>query len=183
MKATGIVRRIDELGRIVIPKEIRRTLRLREGDPVEIYTGENGEIVLRKHSVMGDLNEFALQFADSLAKTAGYPTCITDRDSVVAVSGVSKKDFSGKRITRQLEQAMEDRTTFMAPDRRTDFFPILEDVSGDKMMSFVGTPIISNGDPVGSVIMFSPDTGKTIGDTEAKLTQSAAAVLGKQLEQ
>ena len=132
---------------------------------------------------MSDLNEFALQFADSLAKTAGYPTCITDRDSVVAVSGVSKKDFSGKRITRQLEQAMEDRTTFIAPDRRTDFFPILEDISGDKMMSFVGTPIISHGDPVGSVIMFSPDTRKTIGDTEAKLTQSAAAIIGKQLEQ
>ena len=183
MKATGIVRRIDELGRIVIPKEIRRTLRLREGDPVEIYTGENGEIVLRKHSVMGDLNEFALQFADSLAKAAGYPTCITDRDYVVAVSGVPKKEFSGKRITKQLEQAMEDRMTFIAPDQRTDFFPILEDVTKDKMMSFVGTPIISHGDPIGSVIMFSHDTKKSIGDTEAKLTQSAAAIIGKQLEQ
>ena len=132
---------------------------------------------------MGDLNEFALQFADSLAKTAGYPTCITDRDFVVAISGASKKEFNGKRITRQLEQAMEDRITFIAPDQKTDFFPILEDINKDKMMSFVGTPIISHGDPVGSVIMFSPDTKKSIGETEAKLTQSAAAIIGKQLEQ
>ena len=183
LKATGIVRRIDELGRIVIPKEIRRTLRLREGDPVEIYTGENGEIILRKYSVMSDLNEFAVQFADSLAKTAGYPTCITDRDAVVAVSGISKKDFSGKRITRELEQAMEDRSTFIAKDNRSDYFPILEDVGGDKIMSYVVTPIISHGDPVGSVIMFSPDNKKSLGDTEAKLTQSAAAVIGRQLEQ
>ncbi|HIU29335.1 MAG TPA: AbrB/MazE/SpoVT family DNA-binding domain-containing protein [Candidatus Egerieisoma faecipullorum] len=183
LKATGIVRRIDELGRIVIPKEIRRTLRLREGDPVEIYTGENGEIILRKYSVMSDLNEFAVQFADSLAKTAGYPTCITDRDSVVAVSGISKKDFTGKRITRQLEQAMEDRSTFIAKDKKNDYFPILEGVGGDKIMSYVVTPIISHGDPVGSVIMFSPDNKNTLGDTEAKLTQSAAAVIGRQLEQ
>lgn len=97
LKATGIVRRIDELGRIVIPKEIRRTLRLREGDPVEIYTGENGEIILRKYSVMSDLNEFAVQFADSLAKTAGYPTCITDRDAVVAVSRHFKEGFYRKK--------------------------------------------------------------------------------------
>lgn len=183
LKATGIVRRIDELGRIVIPKEIRRTLRLREGDPVEIYTGEKGEIILRKYSVMGDLNEFAVQFAESLAKTAGYPTCITDRDSVVAVSGISKKDFNGKRITKQLELAMEDRSTYIAKNIKDDYFPILEDISSDKMMSFVVTPIISHGDPVGSVIMFSPDTKGSLGDTEAKLTQSAAAVIGKQLEQ
>ena len=182
MKATGIVRRIDELGRIVIPKEIRRTLRLREGDPVEIYMGENGEIILHKYSVMGDLNEFALQFADSLYKTAGYPTCITDRDAAVAVSGIPKKEFTGKRITHQLEEAMEDRATYISKDRKTDFFPILEDVGGDKMTSFVVTPIISHGDPVGSVIMFSPDTRKSLGETEAKLTQSAASVLGKQLE-
>lgn len=182
MKATGIVRRIDELGRIVIPKEIRRTLRLREGDPVEIYMGENGEIILHKYSVMSDLNEFALQFADSLYKTAGYPTCITDRDAVVAVSGIPKKEFTGKRITHQLEEAMEDRSTYISKDRKTDFFPILEDVGGDKMTSFVVTPIISHGDPVGSVIMFSPDTRKSLGETEAKLTQSAASVLGKQLE-
>ncbi len=182
MKATGIVRRIDELGRIVIPKEIRRTFRLREGDPVEIFTGENGEIILHKHSVISDLNDFALHFADSLSKTAGYPTCITDRDAVVAVSGISKKEFNGKRITKQLEEAMEDRATYISRDSRTDFFPILEDVNGDKMTSFVVTPIISHGDPIGSVIMFSPDTRKSMGDTEAKLTQSAAAIIGKQLE-
>ena len=139
MKATGIVRRIDDLGRVVIPKEIRRTLRLREGDPVEIYTGENGEIILRKYSVMSDLNEFAVQFADSLAKTAGYPTCITDRDSVVAVSGISKKDFTGKRITRQLEQAMEDRSTFIAKDKKNDYFPILEGV-GNCILGYADGP-------------------------------------------
>ena len=92
MKATGIVRRIDDLGRIVIPKEIRRTLRIREGDPLEIYTDKEGEVILKKYSPIGEMSEFASQFADSLNQTSGHISCISDRDSIIAVSGASKKD-------------------------------------------------------------------------------------------
>ena len=98
MKATGIVRRIDDLGRIVIPKEIRRTLRIRETDPLEIYTENTGEIVLKKYSPVGELSQFARDYAESLAATTGQIICITDREQIVAVSGTVKKDFMSKGL-------------------------------------------------------------------------------------
>ena len=91
MKATGIVRRIDDLGRVVIPKEIRKTLRIREGDPLEIFTDKDGEVILKKYSPIGELSEFAVQYAETLAKTSGHVACITDKDSVIAVSGAPKR--------------------------------------------------------------------------------------------
>ena len=93
MKATGITRKIDELGRIVIPKEIRRTLRIREGTPLEIFTEKNGEIILRKYSPMGELVAFAGQYADSLAQTTGMQVCITDLEQVIAAAGGAKKEY------------------------------------------------------------------------------------------
>ena len=110
MKATGIVRRIDDLGRVVIPKEIRRTMRIREGDPLEIYTDREGEVIFKKYSPIGELVDFAGQYADSLNKTCGIPVAICDRDSVVAVAGFSKKDYVEKKALeiqkelRQMEQ-------------------------------------------------------------------------------
>ena len=89
MKATGIVRRIDDLGRVVVPKEIRRTLRIREGDPLEIFTDREGEIILKKYSPIGELGQFAGQYAESLAKTSGCLACVTDRDHVIAAAGLS----------------------------------------------------------------------------------------------
>ena len=109
MKATGITRKIDELGRIVIPKEIRRTLRIREGTPLEIFTEKNGEIVLRKYSPMGELVAFAAQYADSLAQTTGLMVCITDLEQVIAAAGGAKKEYLGKTVSERLEQLMEDR--------------------------------------------------------------------------
>ena len=108
MKATGIVRRIDDLGRVVVPKEIRRTLRIREGDPLEIFTDREGEIILKKYSPIGELSLFSQQYADSLAQTSGHIVCITDRDQVIAISGGSKKDFLGKEISKQLDNAIND---------------------------------------------------------------------------
>ena len=87
MKATGIVRRIDDLGRIVIPKEIRRTLRIRESDPLEIFTDREGEIILKKYSPIGEMSTFAKQYAESLAQVSGHTALITDRDQFIAVSG------------------------------------------------------------------------------------------------
>ena len=93
MKATGVVRRIDDLGRVVIPKEIRKTLRIKEGDPLEIFTDREGQIILKKYSPIGELTEFATEYAETLSKTTGHIACITDKDNVIAVSGISKKEF------------------------------------------------------------------------------------------
>lgn len=183
MKATGIVRRIDDLGRVVIPKEIRRNFRIREGDPLEIYTNDEGLVILKKYSAMSELTDFANQYAESLAKTSGYITCITDRDSVIAVSGGPKKDFLDKRITPELEKVMEDRVTVMTKNKSERSIPVLEGIGQEQFTAQVITPIIAHGDPIGAVIMLTTDMQASMGDLESKLTQSAAGVIGKQLEQ
>ena len=103
MKATGIVRRIDDLGRVVIPKEIRRTLRIREGDPLEIFTDREGEVILKKYSPIGELGDFAAEYAESLHNTSGHIICVADRDSIIAVSGASIKEFLEKQLSGELE--------------------------------------------------------------------------------
>ena len=110
MKATGIVRRIDDLGRVVIPKEIRRTMRIREGDPLEIYTDREGEVIFKKYSPMGEMSEFAAQYAETLHKTCGLAVAICDRDSVIAVSGVPRREYADKPLTPELEELMERRS-------------------------------------------------------------------------
>ena len=114
MKATGIVRRIDDLGRIVVPKEIRRTLRIREGDALEIFTDREGEIILKKYSPLGEMGNFADQYAESLAQTLGYLVCITDTDQVIAAAGPGKKEFQEQLITRQLAEVIARREQFLA---------------------------------------------------------------------
>ncbi len=109
MKATGIVRRIDDLGRVVIPKEIRRTLRIREGDPLEIFVDREGEVILKKYSPIGELGDFAKEYADSLYESTGHISLIADRDMVIAVAGAAKKEFIDKPISRAVENAIEDR--------------------------------------------------------------------------
>ncbi|HBM75956.1 MAG TPA: stage V sporulation protein T, partial [Clostridiaceae bacterium] len=99
MKATGIVRRIDDLGRVVIPKEIRRTLRIREGDPLEIFTDREGGVILKKYSPIGELSDFAKEYTESLQQSIGNIVCISDKDSIIAVSGAPKKEYMDKRIS------------------------------------------------------------------------------------
>ena len=113
MKATGIVRRIDDLGRVVVPKEIRRTLKIREGDPIEIFTEKDGEIILRKYSQIGEMSEYAKQYADTLAHISGHIVIITDKNSIVAVSGAGKKDTIGKPITKELYGIIEKRNLYI----------------------------------------------------------------------
>ena len=110
MKATGIVRRIDDLGRVVIPKEIRRTLRIREGDPLEIFTDREGEVILKKYSPIGELGTLAKIYAESLAQTLGCTVCITDTDQVVAVSGSGKKDLQDQFIGKEMGQLLSFHT-------------------------------------------------------------------------
>ena len=144
MKATGIVRRIDDLGRVVIPKEIRRTLRIREGTPLEIFTDREGEIILKKYSPIGELGAFAGQYAESLAQTTGLTVCVCDRDQVIAVSGGSRKELLGKNISRQLETVIEDRENILVDNKEYKYIQITdndrEDFTGEAV-----SPILCEG--------------------------------------
>lgn len=180
MKATGVVRKIDSLGRLVLPKEIRRTLRIREGDPIEIFTEHEGEIVLKKYSPIGELGDFARQYADALAQTTKEIVCITDRDQIIAVSGSGKKEFLMKPISKQLEEAIDERETVIASRKDRRFIPIVKDEQEFQAQSI--SPIICEGDAIGSVIITTREERAQFGETEQKLTNSAAGFLGKQLE-
>ncbi len=182
MKATGIVRRIDDLGRVVIPKEIRRTMRIREGDPLEIYTDREGEVIFKKYSPIGELVSFAAQYADTLNKTCGMSVIISDRDAVVACAGVSKKEYTEKKISDEIEDIIESRTLYVN-NNENNRIPVIED-GGSHYVS-CAMPIISEGDIVGCVVSLIANdaSGSTLEkDVETKLIQTAASFLGKQLE-
>jgi AbrB family transcriptional regulator (stage V sporulation protein T) len=180
MKATGIVRRIDDLGRVVIPKEIRRTLRIREGDPLEIYTATDGEVIFKKYSPVGEMSVFATQYADVLSRISNLPTIICDRDHVIAVAGVSKREFLERRITSTLEGYIENRKSYQATATNVNE---VQPVEGIEYYAAVIYPIIAAGDVTGAVVMLKNDSKKAPTDTEVKLAQSAAAFLGKQMEE
>lgn len=178
MKATGIVRRIDDLGRVVIPKEIRRTMRIREGDPLEIYTSREGEVIFKKYSLLGGVEEFAAQLCDTLNKSIGLICAVTDRDTVVAVAGGGRRELLGKAITPELEKIMEGRKVWQSAPGDTPL-PVT-DASGS-LNALLAAPILSEGDLLGLVVLIGPGGTKT-GETEYKLAQTAAAFLGKHME-
>lgn len=181
MKATGIVRRIDDLGRVVIPKEIRRTLRLREGTPLEIFTDREGEIILKKYSPMVELTAFATQYAEAMAQSTGLMVCITDRDQVIAVAGGPKKDVLQKPISKQLENAISERENILAvKDDKTFLSMTTDDMEGVTAVAIA--PIICEGDAIGSVGLLSRDAKARLGDPEMKLVSTAAGFLGRQME-
>ena len=183
MKATGVVRRIDDLGRVVIPKEIRKTLRIKEGEPLEIFTDKDGSILLRKYSPIGELTEFATEYAETLAKTTGHIACITDKDTVIAVSGASKKEFLEQGISEELEKLLEDKENYTSKENNDISVPITRNDNKDrKFNSQVVYPIISDGDVIGSVILLSKDSGTKMSEVEQKVVQSAASFLGRQME-
>lgn len=180
MKATGIVRRIDELGRIVVPKEIRRTLRIREGDPLEIFTDKDGEIVLKKYSPIGELSIFAQEYVDATAQILGCPVCVTDRDQIIAVSGVAKKELLGKPLHKELEEAINDREAIMAKKGEKKYIQITgeEDVYEGQIVQ----TIICEGDAIGAVIILNKDSRNPLTEIERKAAVIAANFLGKQME-
>lgn len=181
MKATGIVRRIDDLGRVVIPKEIRRTLRLREGTPLEIFTDREGEIILKKYSPMMELNAFASQYADAMSQSTGLMVCITDRDQVIAAAGGAKKDLLQKPISKQLEHVIHERTTIQAGKDDKAYTPVAaEDVEG--VTAQVIAPIICEGDAIGAVIIMSREPRAKFTDAEIRLAATASSFLGRQME-
>lgn len=180
MKATGIVRRIDDLGRVVIPKEIRRTLRIREGDPLEIFVDRDGEVILKKYSPIGELGDFAKEYAESLHESTGHITIISDRDTVIALAGASKKEYLEKPIGSLLETCMENRK--IATQSGGGNFEVLRD-GGEHYSSFVAAPIVAGGDPIGTVVLLSKEEGTAMGEMESKMVETAAGFLAKQMEQ
>ncbi len=182
MKATGIVRRIDDLGRIVIPKEIRRTLRIREGDPLEIFTNREGEIMLKKYSPIGELGEFAASYAESLAAATGDLVCITDRDYVIAAAGPKKKEYEGKPLSREFEALIEKRGTLLAKAEEDTCIPVTLDDKGGFLFETI-TVILCNGDCIGAVALYGKDEKKYSGEAKKLLASAAALFLGRQMEQ
>ena len=177
MKATGIVRRIDDLGRVVIPKEIRRTMRIREGDPLEIFTDKDGEVIFKKYSPIGELSNFAAQICESLHKSTDAIAAVCDRDSIIAISGGARRELMDKRVSASLEHIMEARSAF-----RHEGGSALHAVeSDDRYCISVAAPIISEGDILGCVLFISPN-GAAGSDIELKLAQTVASFLGKQME-
>jgi len=185
VKATGIVRRIDDLGRVVIPKEIRRTLRIREGDPLEIFTDREGEVILKKYSPIGELSEFAKEYVESLHGSMEHVTCIADRDSIIAVAGAPKKELLEKRVSAALEKIMEEKAAIMLTlTGENKMINITADEDGaPKYVSGVVAPIVSQGDPIGAVLLLSKEPNVQMGELEKKLAETAANFLGKQMEQ
>lgn len=181
MKATGIVRRIDDLGRIVIPKEIRRTLRIRESDPLEIFTDREGEIILKKYSPIGEMTTFAKQYSESLAQVSGHTALVADRDQFIAVSG-GYKNILGKSLSKELEEKINNRETVIAVKGERNFIPITEDPTDEYMQEAI-SPIICEGDVIGAVILIENDNKEKMGEVEKKLILSAAGFMGRQMEQ
>ncbi|AEH52102.1 MULTISPECIES: stage V sporulation protein T [Heyndrickxia] len=178
MKATGIVRRIDDLGRVVIPKEIRRTLRIREGDPLEIFVDRDGEVILKKYSPISELSDFAKEYAEALYDSLTSPVLICDRDAVIAVSGGSKKEYLNKRNGEVIEKVMEDRMPVLSKEKGKT---ALVDGVEEELASYTIAPIVASGDPIGAVVIFSKD--RTFGEVEQKSAETAAGFLARQMEQ
>jgi len=183
MKATGIVRRIDDLGRVVIPKEIRRTMRIREGDPLEIYTSPEGEVVFRKYSALGEISENAVQVAEIMQRLAGCGVLVFDRDRVIAVAGTQKREFHERRVSQALEELMENRQPFYALD--SDSSRHMRPVEGLTRTAFSCLPILTAGDVTGAVAFLDPaDSAQAVTPTDLQrsLISAAAQFLGRQME-
>lgn len=179
MKATGIVRRIDDLGRVVIPKEIRRTMRIREGDPLEIFTNIDGEVIFKKYSPMAELGTFAVEYCDVLAKAGNLPAVVTDKDYVIAAAGISKKELLDRRISPDLEEILETRQTYAySPESGKKVQP----VEGVEKTAALAAPILSAGDIVGAVLFLSPDANYLPTDADRKLLTAASMFLGRHME-
>ena len=179
MKATGIVRRVDDLGRIVIPKEIRRTLRIREGDPLEIYTEKDGGVIFRKYSPMGDLQEFASQMCDSIGSATGYIAAVADRDSIIALHGAPKRELVDKPNSQELEKLMEQRKNYLFQMGDT---PIPAAEGQEKYHLGAASPILSQGDLMGCVLLLLSEGDKPLQESDQSLVKTVAGFLGKQME-
>ena len=164
---------------MVIPKEIRRTMRIREGDPLEIYTSREGEVIFKKYSLLGGVEDFAAELCETMSRSTGSVCAVTDRDTVIAVAGGSKRGPMGKRITPELEQIMESRKIYQYTGEGQ---PLQVTEGIDSLLTTVAAPILAEGDLLGLVLFISSDPAAVTGDTEYKLAQTIAAFLGRHME-
>lgn len=184
MKATGIVRRIDGLGRVVVPKEIRRTMKIREGDPLEIFVDRDGEVILKKYSPIKELGDFAREYANSLYESTGLISCVADQGNIIAVSGAPQKEFFNRPLSTAVERAMEARKSVIINNTTEhEYYQQADDMTGARFANEVIAPIIFAGDPIGAVIMGSLDPAVKMTNLEQKLAETAASFLSKQMEQ
>lgn len=184
MRATGIVRRIDELGRVVIPKEIRRTLRIREGDPLEIFTDHDGEVVLKKYSPIGEISAIARDYTDSLYRTLGHIACISDRDAVVSISGTNKKDILEKPLSAEVEQILQNRVTSVRNSAAgMRMLPVTGDDHPEQYTAQIVVPILADGEIMGGLILLSRENGVSMTDIDQKVAETTAVIIGRQMEQ
>lgn len=184
MRATGIVRRIDELGRVVIPKEIRRTLRIREGDPLEIFTDHDGEVVLKKYSPIGEIAAIAKDYTDSLYRTLGHIALISDRDAVVSASGANKREYIEKALSPEVDQILQSRQLQLlnlASGAR--MIPVTSDDHADAYSAQIVAPILADGEIIGSLILLSRESGTQMSDVDQKVAETTASIVGRQMEQ
>ncbi|MBO5727658.1 MAG: AbrB/MazE/SpoVT family DNA-binding domain-containing protein [Oscillospiraceae bacterium] len=179
MKATGIVRRIDDLGRVVIPKEIRRTMRIREGDPLEIYTDKEGGVIFKKYSLMGGVAEFAGQLCETVYRTCGQMCAITDRDSCIAVAGAPRREVLDKAVSPELERVMEGRQIYQHKSAQSPMALCAQD---GRFVVGVAAPILSEGDVLGCVVLAGSEETPEVGEVEYKLVQAVAGFLGRHME-
>ena len=179
MKATGIVRRVDSLGRVVIPKEIRHTLRIKEGSPLEIYTEKDGGVTFRKYSPLGDLQDFAAQMCDSIRKNTGCIAAVSDRDGIIAQSGGARRELMDKPNSPELEQLMEERKLYRYNPGGEKIKPTDH---SDKYHLGLAAPILCQGDILGCVMMLLEENGEPMSELDQRLASTVAEFLGKQME-
>jgi len=184
MRATGIVRRIDELGREVIPKEIRRTLRIREGDPLEIFTDHDGEVVLKKYSPIGEISAIAKDYTDSLYRTLGHIACISDRDAVVSISGTSRKELMEKPLSSDVDMILQGRQPVVLNQANgSKMIPITTEDAAAQYTAQIIVPILSDGEIVGGLILLNKEGGAQMTDIDQKVAETTATIVGRQMEQ
>lgn len=180
MKATGIVRKIDELGRVVIPKEIRRTLRINEGDPLEIFTSRDGEVIFKKYSPLNELETIAKSCVTALNEAVGHITLVCDKDTILACEGAVRDGYTNKRISDKLEKAIEQGEVIMVNTvDNIEIIPIKIDDGEDEYVSQIICPIRSGSSVIGAVAMLSQKPGVEFAEKELKMCDMAALILSK----
>lgn len=179
MKATGIIRKIDDLGRIVIPKEMRKTLRIREGDSLEIYVERNGEIVLKRYAPLGEIIDEINIYAEVLYKSTGFNVCITDNKEVIAISGATKRKYIDSKLSDELIYILEMRELYINKKDRSVKITQKDDIAYSTQII---APIISDADLIGSIIFFSDEVKKTISEVDLAQIKTAVNFLAKQME-
>jgi AbrB family transcriptional regulator (stage V sporulation protein T) len=184
MRATGIVRRIDELGRVVIPKEIRRTLRIREGDPLEIFTDHDGEVVLKKYSPIGEIANIAKDYTDSLYRTLGHITCICDRDAVVSATGGPKRELVEKSLSTEVEGILQSRQmSILNASAGAKMIPITADDRADAYSAQLIAPILADGEIIGGLLLLSRESGTDMSEIDQKVAETTTSIIARQMEQ